>query len=68
VMTGIVSGCRQCPASAEGEIMSEGVTDRSLLDVSDLVMSEPLDESALAKALRRILSSEGPCNSFSANI
>lgn len=50
--------------------MNEDVTDRLLLDVSDLVMSEPLDESALAGALRRILSSsaEGPCNSFSASI
>lgn len=50
--------------------MSEDVTDGSLLDVSDLSMSEPLDESALAGALRRILSStaEGPSNSFNASI
>jgi hypothetical protein len=51
-------------------IMGEDVGDRSLLDVSGLSMSEPLDESALARALKRILASsaEGPSNSFSASI
>jgi hypothetical protein len=51
-------------------IMGEDVSDRSLLDVSGLSMCEPLDESALAGALKRILASsaEGPSNSFSASI
>jgi len=50
--------------------MNEVVSDHLLLDVSGLTMSEPVDESALAVALRRILSSsaEGPSNSFSASI
>ena len=50
--------------------MSEVVSDHLLLDVSGLSASESLDESALAVALRRILSSsvEGPSNSFSASI
>lgn len=50
--------------------MSEEVSDRSLLDVDGLDMCDPLDESALARALRLILASsaEGPKNSFGANI
>lgn len=50
--------------------MGEDVSDRSLLDVSGLSLRDPLDESALARALRRILASsaEGPSNSFSASI
>lgn len=50
--------------------MSEAVTDHLLLDVSGLNLSEPLEEAALAAAVRRILSSsaEGPSNSFSASI
>jgi hypothetical protein len=56
---------------AEGwMIMGEDVSDRSLLDVSGLSLCDPLDESALARALRRILatSAQGPSNSFAANI
>jgi hypothetical protein len=51
-------------------IMSEDVTDQSLLDVSGLDPGDSLDESALARALKRILmsSAEGPSNSFDANI
>ncbi len=50
--------------------MSEDVGDQSLLDVQGLAMGEPLDESALARVLRRILASsaEGPSNSFQASI
>ena len=50
--------------------MGEDVSDHSLLGVSGLSMRDPLDESALARALRRILSSsaEGTSNSFSASI
>jgi hypothetical protein len=50
--------------------MSEDVSDRSLLDVDGFGMCEPLDQSALARALRRILaaSAEEPSNSFSASI
>lgn len=50
--------------------MGEDVGDQSLLDVQGLAMGEPLDESALARVLRRILASsaEGPSNSFSASI
>jgi hypothetical protein len=50
--------------------MGEDVSDRSLLDVGGLGMCEPLDESALANVLRRILesSAEGPSNNFNANI
>lgn len=50
--------------------MGENVSDQSLLDVSGLGMCDPLDESALARALRRILASsaEGPSNSFNASI
>ena len=50
--------------------MGEDVSDRSLLDVSGLSLRDPLDESALARALKRILatSAEGPSNSFTANI
>jgi hypothetical protein len=51
-------------------LMSENVTDQSLLDVSGLGMGESLDESALARVLKRILTSstEGPSNSFQASI
>jgi hypothetical protein len=53
-------------------IMSENVSDQSLLKVGGLGLCEPLDEddSALARALRRILASstEGPVNSFQASI
>jgi hypothetical protein len=50
--------------------MSEDVTDHELLDVSELRIDEPLDESALARALSRVFASsaDGPCNSFSASI
>jgi hypothetical protein len=50
--------------------MSEDVTDQSLLDVSGLGMGELLDESALARTLKRIMTSsaEGPSNSFTASI
>ena len=52
--------------------MSENVSDQSLLKVGGLGLCEPLDEddSALARALRRILASstEGPVNSFQASI
>jgi hypothetical protein len=50
--------------------MGDDVGDRSLLDVTGLSLRDPLDESALARALRRILASsaEGPSNSFSASI
>lgn len=51
-------------------LMSEDVTDHSLLDVSGLGMGESLDESALARMLKRILttSAEGPSNTFNACI
>jgi hypothetical protein len=51
-------------------LMGENVSDQSLLDVSGLGLCDPLDESALARALRRILASsaEGPSNSFNASI
>ena len=50
--------------------MKEDVTDRSLLDVSGLAPGELLDDSALTRALNRILtvSAEGPSNSFQACI
>ncbi len=50
--------------------MGEEVTDQSLVDVTGLSMEESLDESVLAKVLKRILASsaEGPSNSFSASI
>ena len=50
--------------------MSEDVTDHALLDVSGLAMGESLDESALTRALKRILtcSAEGPSSAFSACI
>lgn len=50
--------------------MGEEVTDRGLLDLSGLSIDEPLDESALARALARVLatSEDGPSNSFSASI
>lgn len=51
-------------------IMSENVSDQSLLDVDGLDECELLDESTLARVLRRILASsaEGPSNSFAASI
>jgi hypothetical protein len=50
--------------------MGDDVTDQSLLDVTGLGPEEWLNESALARALKRIMTSsaEGPSNSFSANI
>jgi len=50
--------------------MSEDVTDHGLLDLSGLSMDAPLDKSALARALARLLaaSENGPSNSFSASI
>jgi hypothetical protein len=50
--------------------MGEDVTDRGLLDLSGLGIDAPLDQSALANALTRILatSEDGPSNSFSASI
>jgi hypothetical protein len=52
------------------KIMNEDVSDQLLLDVNGLDVCDTLDESALAKALRRILASsaEGPSNSFQASI
>jgi hypothetical protein len=51
-------------------IMGEEVTDHGLLDLSGLSLDTPLEESALARALTRILaiSEDGPSNSFSASI
>ena len=50
--------------------MSWDVTDGGLLDLNGLSMSEPLDESALAAAVGRVLapSADGRGNSFSASI
>ena len=50
--------------------MGEEVTDHGLLDLSGLSIDDPLDESALARALTRVLaaSEDGPSNSFSASI
>ncbi len=50
--------------------MSEEVTDHGLLDLSGLSLDTPLEESALARALTRVLavSEDGPSNSFSASI
>jgi hypothetical protein len=50
--------------------MSEEVTDHGLLDLSGLSLDAPLEESALARALTRVLaiSEDGPSNSFSASI
>jgi len=50
--------------------MGEEVTDHGLLDLSGLSLDTPLEESALARALARILaiSEDGPSNSFSASI
>jgi hypothetical protein len=50
--------------------MGEDVTDQSLLDVTGLGPEEWLNESALTRALTRIMTSsaEGPSNSFQANI
>lgn len=50
--------------------MGDDVTDHELLDLSGLSIREPLDESALARALTRLLetSENGPNNSFSASI
>jgi hypothetical protein len=50
--------------------MGEDVTDQSLLDVTGLGLDESLDESALTRVLKRIMTSsaEGPSNSFQANI
>jgi hypothetical protein len=50
--------------------MGDDVTDHGLLDLSGLSIDEPLDESALARALTRVLaaSEDGPSNSFSASI
>jgi hypothetical protein len=50
--------------------MGDDVTDHGLLDLSGLSIDEPLDESALVRALTRVLaaSEDGPSNSFSASI
>jgi hypothetical protein len=48
--------------------MGEDVTDQSLLDLTGLSMGESIDESALTRTLKRIMSAEGPSNSFTANI
>jgi hypothetical protein len=50
--------------------MGEDVTDHSLLDVAGLDVGESLDDSALTRVLKRIMtaSAEGPSNSFTANI
>jgi len=50
--------------------MGEDVTDQSLLDLTGLTMGESLDDSALSRALSRIMTSskEGPSNSFQASI
>lgn len=53
--------------------MTEDVADHGLLDVSGLRLGEQLDESdesALDRALKRILASGagGACNSFNASI
>jgi hypothetical protein len=56
--------------STGGRTMGDDVTDRALLDLGGLTIGEPLDESALARALTRVLatSENGPSNSFSASI
>jgi hypothetical protein len=50
--------------------MGEDVTDHGLLDLRGLSIDEPLDESALTRALTRVLatSEDGPSNSFTASI
>ena len=53
--------------------MTEDVSDHGLLDVSGLRLGEQLDESdesALERALKRILVSgaDGACNGFNASI
>jgi len=54
-------------------VMNENVADRGLLDVSNLGLGELIaetDDSALRRALNRILSSsaDGACNGFQASI
>jgi hypothetical protein len=51
-------------------IMGADVTDHGLLDLSEFSIDTSLDESALARALTRVLaaSEDGPSNDFSANI
>ena len=50
--------------------MGEMIGDRALVDVGELGRCESLDDSTLARVLRRILASsaEEPSLSFSANI
>lgn len=50
--------------------MGEDVTDHGLLDLSGVSLTDPVDRSALARALSRIIKSseDGPSNSFSASI
>lgn len=50
--------------------MSEEVTDHGLLDLSGFRLDTPLEESALARAVARVLAvnEDGPSNSFSASI
>jgi hypothetical protein len=50
--------------------MGDDVTDHALLDLGGLTIGEPLDESALARALTRVLatSENGPSNGFQASI
>jgi hypothetical protein len=50
--------------------MGNSVTDQSLLEVAGLNVEELLDESALTRVLKRIITSgaEGRRHSFQANI
>lgn len=50
--------------------MGEEITDHGLLDLSGVRLTDPVDRSALARALNRIIkaSDDGPSNSFSASI
>jgi hypothetical protein len=56
--------------AGERRIMGEMIGDRALVDVGELGGCESLDDSTLARVLRRILASstEEPSLSFSANI
>jgi hypothetical protein len=59
--------------TAVRDVMDEDVADCGLLDVSELGLDELMahaDDSALGRALNRILSSpaDGACNGFQASI